>query len=441
MSVARGARTTARPDRSEQRGAVVCDGRGMSSVRGDDGLVIRAVKEDELDAYRACMQAGFGGDPGGDPDRPARLRAILERDRNFCAFDGARLVGTCATWSMTVGVPGGVVPMAGLTMVSVWPTYRRRGLLRRMLDGHLADAAARGEPLSGLWASDAPIYGRFGYGVAAWGDEVTCGPDPGFGRGRALDRMELLSDDEAATALPPLYAACQRRRPGVFSRNELWWRWRRFADRPEQRRGRSPRVHALALRDGAPTGYVVYRTSLSFDDGRPAGTVDLDELVALDARAEATLWEHVTHRDLFPRVSWWNAPVDSLAPWLAADPRVVVRRRRADSLWLRIGDPGAALAGRAYAADGALTLAVLDAMSGARTTWALTVEGGRATCAATESAADLELDQAALGSIYLGTVPPSLLAGTGAIRGDAHALALADRLFTWPIAPWCPEIF
>ena len=33
------------------------------------------------------------------------------------------------------------------------------------------------------------------------------------------------------------------------------------------------------------------------------------------------------------------------------------------------------------------------------------------------------------------------LAGTGAIRGGAAALVVADRLFAWPIAPWCPEIF
>jgi len=35
-----------------------------------------------------------------------------------------------------------------------------------MMRFHLDEVAGRGEPLAALWASEAPIYGRFGYGVA-----------------------------------------------------------------------------------------------------------------------------------------------------------------------------------------------------------------------------------------------------------------------------------
>ncbi len=405
------------------------------------GLVIRALAEDEVDAHRASMLDAFGADPAGDPDGGARLRTLLDRSRTFCGFDGAAIVGTCATWTMTLAVCGGTVPMAGLTQVSVRSTHRRRGLLRAMITAHLDDAAARGEPVSGLWASDAPIYGRFGYGVAVEGDELGAGPDDGFARGRDLDQLELLTDDQAAATLPALYDRGLGLRPGMFSRTADWWRTRRFADRPDQRRGRSARRHVVSLRHGAPTGYAVYRQQLHFDDGRPAGTVDIEELLGFDATAEATLWHHLTHLDLFPKVSWWNAPTDCLAPWMATDRRRVTRRQRADTLWLRIGDVGRALAGRAYLDDGALVLAVVDAMSGTRTSWQLTVTAGRATCVATDAGPDLELDQAALGAIYLGGTSPSLLAGTGAIRGGPAALTLADRLFRWPVAPWCAEIF
>lgn len=407
----------------------------------DDGLVIRAVTEDELAAFRGCLAEAFGVDPTGDPDGLSRMRTLLDRSRSYCAFDGARMVGTCATWTMELAVCGGVVPMAGLTMVTVRPTHRRRGVLRRMIAAHLDDAAAHGEPVSGLWASDALIYGRFGYGVAAEGDEVTAGADDGFARGRVLDDIELLDDDEAARALPAIYRAGMARRPGMFSRTEAWWRTRRIADRPDYRRGRSPRRHAIASRAGAATGYVVYRQQLGFTDGRPAGTVDVEELVAHDATAEATLWHHVTHLDLFPRVAWWNAPTDCLAPLFTDDRRRVARGRRADTLWLRVGDVAAALAGRRYADDGALNLAVGDVGGGPATTWRLIVDGGRGRCEPTDATPDLTLDRAALGAIYLGGTRPSLLAGAGAIRGGAAALVVADRLFAWPIAPWCPEIF
>ncbi len=56
--------------------------------------------------------------------------------------------------------------MAGMTWVSVAPTHRRQGLLRRLVDAVHADADERGEPMAGLQASEAAIYERFGYGAA-----------------------------------------------------------------------------------------------------------------------------------------------------------------------------------------------------------------------------------------------------------------------------------
>ena len=64
-------------------------------------------------------------------------------------------------------VPGGaVLPMAGITIVGVAPTHRRRGILRTMyteLHNRIADARY---PIAGLTASEGGIYGRFGYGPA-----------------------------------------------------------------------------------------------------------------------------------------------------------------------------------------------------------------------------------------------------------------------------------
>ena len=51
------------------------------------------------------------------------------------------------------------------------------------------------------------------------------------------------------------------------------------------------------------------------------------------------------------------------------------------------------------------------------------------------------MPRAALGSLYLGGVAASRLARADRVHGDAAALATADRLFGWPVAPWCPEVF
>ena len=56
--------------------------------------------------------------------------------------------------------------MAGVTAVGVRPTHRRRGLLTRLMRAQLEALRDGGEAIAGLWASEARIYGRFGYGLA-----------------------------------------------------------------------------------------------------------------------------------------------------------------------------------------------------------------------------------------------------------------------------------
>ena len=135
-------------------------------------MEIRTVADDEIGAFRATMIATFAGDPDEDADAEARFRALIEPDRRWAAFDGGALVATAATFAFTLTVPGGALPMAGLTMVTVRPTHRRRGILRGLISAHLDDARRRGEPIGGLWASESGIYGRFGYGMAAEGIDL-----------------------------------------------------------------------------------------------------------------------------------------------------------------------------------------------------------------------------------------------------------------------------
>jgi predicted acetyltransferase len=417
-------------------------------------LSFRAITAAELPEYRRCMVEVFGGDPADDPHGLERLQAIIDPARTFCAFDGDQLVATAGTYPFDYAVPGGTVKMAGLTQVTVRPTHRRRGILRNLIAAHLGDAEGHGAPVSGLWASDASIYGRFGYGVAAEAEELTITPDAGFDRVPAggFDQVVAVEESGAHGEFSQVYDAAMATRPGMFSRHPGWWKWRRFTDRADQKRGRSPRRHLVCRRGDRPTGYVTYRQHLDFDpNGRPSGALDIEELVATDATAEATLWQHVTRVDLYPRITYWNAPTDALAPWLAADRRNVMAVRRSDTVWLRIGDVAAALAARRYANDGVVRFTVMPptgAGDASVSSWELVVEGGSGHCVARPGAsrvapgAELELDLAALGSIYLGGYPPSLLARTGMVRGSAEAIARADRIFTWTAAaPWCAEIF
>src|SRR5690349_17887820 len=89
--------------------------------------------------------------------------SVVEPERTLVARDGDTIVGHAGAYSRELTVPGAIVPAAHVTLVSVAPTHRRRGLLTRMMHRQLRDIAAAGrEPLAVLWASETKIYPRFG---------------------------------------------------------------------------------------------------------------------------------------------------------------------------------------------------------------------------------------------------------------------------------------
>ena len=400
-------------------------------------LEIRTVTDDELDGLRDAVMTTFGASAESDPEGTPRFRALVDPAQAWAAFDGATIVATAATFDLAIGLPGGAsLPVAGLTMVSVRPTHRRRGLARALVRRHLDDARDRRYAASALWASEASIYQRFGYGIASFSDaiEVAHAHELTVAAGRDLDELAWLDPATARAVLPAIYARATADRPGALRRSDVWWRERRFLETAWARAGASERRHVLARRGAEDVGYLVYRQRGGFTNGVPTGRCEIDELIAVDPRAEATLWRLALGVDLFPTVAWWNAPTDHALPWLVANSRRI-KRTRADNLWLRIEDVPAVLAARGYASDGVLRLAVED------TTWELTVAGGRGHGAVTAAAPDLWLDRPALAAIYLGGTTASQLARADVVRGDARALATADRLFASAVAPWCPEVF
>src|SRR5204862_490012 len=148
------------------------------------------------------------------------LPANVERERLGTAYAGDVPVGTAADFPVTLTVPGGELRAGGVTWVAVQPSHRRQGVLRQLMRRELEDIHDRGEPLAILWASEAAIYGRFGYGVAVpetvidaertrfgWRDDA--GPAGGV---RIIDR------EEARDALPPLDDRIRRRPPGLVTR-------------------------------------------------------------------------------------------------------------------------------------------------------------------------------------------------------------------------------
>jgi len=169
-----------------------------------------------------AVQALFGGAMMFEMSPDDLGRRLFEPERTLVATDGPELIGTTRALTRDLSVPGAVVPAAHVTGVGVKPTHRRRGVMSSLITRQLREVP---EAIAVLWASEPAIYGRFGYGAAAWGtayevDLRRVGP-PNV-RLRPGELGELTVDD-ALKELPPILRSMQERRPGVSGRSELGW--------------------------------------------------------------------------------------------------------------------------------------------------------------------------------------------------------------------------
>ncbi|MCP4448166.1 MAG: GNAT family N-acetyltransferase [Myxococcales bacterium] len=402
-------------------------------------IVVRPVTRSEFDQYEEVAMLTFGGEK---PEGESRLHKTLALDRTYAAFDGSELVGTSGAYSHTLSIPGGQIPMAGFTFVSVRPSHRRLGVLRAMVNSHEEDMASRNEAVSGLWSSESSIYGRFGYGVAV--DSYHLEADAShldFLSSLALDKIRFIDKERAYEILSPVYAAAAHSRPGMVSRSENWWQNRTLHDGPPRRGSGSSLRIAVARRQEKVVGYVMFRQQSRNDRGLLDGEITIAELVGVDPEAEQSLWHFVCRLDLFPQVRYWNAPLDCPLPWIIHDRRRV-RRLRNDCLWLRLRDVPTALAARTYAGAGSLRITLQNEPGGdilGRHT--LEVANGKARCTTFAGEGEVAISQQDLASLYLGTFKPSELAAVRRLSASPTTVAKADALFAWPQAPWCAEIF
>ncbi|APY88326.1 GNAT family N-acetyltransferase [Streptomyces alfalfae] len=405
---------------------------------------LRSLAKDEWDTWYRMLDVAFGGVPES-PDEQELWRALTECERSIGVWDGEACVGSAGAFSFRLCVPGGaLVDAAGVTMVGVAATHRRRGILTSMMRRQLDDVRALGEPLAVLTASEPAIYGRFGYGTAT--QQMKAEIDTSRVRlstpaGTDDVALRYARPADVHEACEELYARVVAGRPGMLARQPGWERLG-LLDPKENREGASPLQCVVAERSGELAGYVRFSVKPEWDWKGPKGAVQVRDIEALDPAAYAALWRFLFGIDLTSSVLAANRPVDDPLLQLVSDVRrcdVSVR----DSLHVRLVDVGAALAARAYQMPLDVVLDVDDAFcpwNAGR--WRLTGDAKGASCERTEDAADLALSVRELGAAYLGGTSLSSLAGAGRVRELRQgALAEASPAFGSDVAPWLPHGF
>ena len=396
----------------------------------------RTIDAEEAESFLRVLYRAFG-EAKAEADELAADRKVIEPDRTFAAIDGGEIVGCAGAFTQRMVVPGGALaPNAGITLVGVLPTHRRSGVLREFMRRMFDQAIERGEVLASLFASQAAIYGRFGFGHGAYHLTFDAALDrivwaPGV---EPAGVVRLRAREESGDVVRAVYDRTYPARPAALESSDLWletaYRWHEKSED-----GGFFAVHEDD--DGTPDAFAMYRVKHEWPRGLPSSELKVHHFVAATPAAGASLWRYLFEIDLMAHVKVSGRPLDDPLLLQLEEPRAL-RPELDDGLFLRPLDVAGALEARAYAGAGRVVVEVVDEfLPEAGGTFELVVGSDGAACKRVTEEPGVSCTARGFGSTYLGGSTWSALAAAGLVTvHEPAALATLDALFRAGVAPW-----
>lgn len=372
-----------------------------------------------------------------DQQAPAESRHASQPVHTYASFPGLLNAG-------------GARPVAvhKITAVTVSPTHRRQGILTRQITEDLNYARRGGFALAVLTASEASIYGRYGFEPATYQTRFTLKCEGGLKLLVALPGTVIDVDPEPfATKLEALMRSALAQTFGSVDGTEFdvgyalgrWEGWDSLA------KAKNMRHAAYYDEAGELGGSITYKFG-GWDDAQPKMVVH--KLVALSDVARLKLLEYVANHDLVQQVHGQGA-LDDPMRLVLHNVRDYQVRSTDDVLWLRVLDVIAAFEARGYQRSGQLVISVTDRLSLIDGTYLFEVADGSATVKRVAidaeeltGVAHVVLGERELAGLYLGTVQLSqlLAAGRASTKSESDVSA-SLRLFEVDRAPFTPHTF
>lgn len=417
-----------------------------------EGYQSISVPEDRLDEFFQVVQWAFVGEWLIE-DRQDYVDALpTDRARALQVTDDRRgelgeIAAVHASFGTEMVTPGGRrVPTAGLSWLGVHPAHRRRGLMTSMMRDHFARCLERGEAVSALYAMEAEIYSRFGYGMASQTVKASIPRGakmwPVEGADDLTVRLERADFDAHDELVSELQAKLTR--PATILNPVGSGRNARFTDPVGNRHGYEKWRICIVEDRGEPVAYAFFRRKPDSELGIHDGVCQVREHGSLTAAASQRLWATLTDFDLVGTTHTENLATDDPLLYQLKDARGA-RSKVIDNLWVRLLDVQTALESREYFHDCDVTFALTDKhVPDNAGVWRIVVAGADATVTKVgndpTATADLSMDARHLSTIYLGGTSVEALAAAGQIHehtpGQARELAVAMMSPVAPLTNW-----
>ena len=378
---------------------------------------------------------GFHGHQLTEENAAGMMAGMADR-RSTGIYDGDEPVATTNAFPSPVTVPGGgQLPAWAISMVTVAPTHRRRGIARELLESELRTAVALGIPMAMLTVSESTIYSRFGFAPATMASALTIntrraryvGPTPG-------GSVRFIPVEELRPLVGPLYERWRVTSPGEM---EVWpRRWDQILGLMEEDKQdvtKQPRAVRYDDADGVLQGFAIYKVKENEADF-PASTAEVHYVMTATVDAYAAIWRFLLELDLVATVTAHLRSVDEAVRWQVSDFRAV-KVETYDHLWLRILDVPTVLQARSYYAPAKLTIEITDDLGHAGGTFSFDAEASEVEPVEAKPAITMSINE--LSALYLGGVSAVTLHNAGRItEHEAGAVATLDAAFRSPVPPW-----
>lgn len=382
-------------------------------------------------AFAQFRQAMLGIADIGHADAKAET-AYLESSSPLGGFIDGELQGVVNGYDGLVAVPGGnYVRHLAVTHVGVAPTQTRNGIARTLLTEQLKRAYAQGYVVAGLRASDARIYGRYGYGIASWAVRQDVDLTNG-GRPRPERRKDLRVVDafESFDLFRRIAAAVPTPRSASLQRWDGWWKIQEFRTRHA-----STPHHAVVLGPkGAERGYIRFHMQASDNwFTSTQRTAIVDDLIAYDDDAWRALIGHILSQDILHKVVFSSRPVDDPLPLFVANLRAVQTSELRDESWIRPLDLDKLLNARTYNDAHCVIFRVDDQLiPNNNGVWSIGKDGARRS----DEKPSITLTVETLSELVFGAQSASSLAAAGRITGTRQVIEVFDQAFATDLKPY-----
>ncbi|MDN5893899.1 MAG: GNAT family N-acetyltransferase [Nocardioides sp.] len=195
-------------------------------------------------------------------------------------FRGGRMAAKMSARELASWFDGVEVPTSGISSVTVAAEHRGEGLLTDLFGRLLSESRERGEVISTLYPTAPGIYRKFGYEIVGTlrQVEIPTAQLSGVQPVEGLWTRRATTDD--VPAVTATYTAWAREQSGPITRTTAL-----FDPGDVLRENRS--VTLVVDAEDTVRGYAVWTRGAGYD---AASTLDVEDLVALDAEANRALW-------------------------------------------------------------------------------------------------------------------------------------------------------